>query len=197
MKFIQRTKIFATPIVAAMVFSVNTTPPAVLLGLSVAAVASTQSACGPNDLERLNTVLNQTAHALEAAVDTNGRLYANGVYGTVGSPGAVEMRQKVARAIHDSNEYLIQALDIAKTLTKATFEGSKVQILEKLTLAASGLRIGHQTVDLVLQTVAGLINQAVAIVQLFQASDAKHIRRAEPRINDHLKAFGHVREVAV
>src|SRR5690242_14961393 len=57
----------------------------------VVAVAGTQTACGPDTLEKLNTTLNQTAHALEAAIDTNGRLYEAGAYGAKGSPGAIQM----------------------------------------------------------------------------------------------------------
>lgn len=163
--------------------------PAGIVTLSV-----TQTACGEgDDLEQLHDALNKTAKALEAAIDTNGRLYSGGIYGAVGSAPAIAMRQRVATVIHDSNEYLIQALTIAKGLTKATFEGSKVLILEKLTLAASGLRIGHQTVDLVLQTVATLITQAVAIIQLFEAKDVRYIRYAMPQINGHIKAFEQLR----
>lgn len=161
----------------------------------VVAVAGSQTACGPDTLEKLNTTLNKTAHALEAAIDTNGRLYEAGAYGVKGSAGAIEMRQKVARVIHDSNEYVIQALDIAKGLTKETFEGGKLQILEKLSLAATGLHVGHATVDLVLQSVATLINQAVALAQLFKAEDVKHIKRIVPRLDRHLAAFGRIREL--
>lgn len=162
---------------------------------AVVAIAGTQTSCGPDTLEKLNTTLNQVAHALEAAIDTNGRLYESGAYGLKGSPDAISMRQRVARVIGDSNEYLIQALDITKGLTKATFEGSKLAVLEKLSLAASGLTVGHRTVDLVLQSVAALINQAVAIAQLFKASDVNHIKRIIPAINRHLTAFARIREL--
>ena len=183
----------------SMVLSIGAAvPPAHVLLIvgPTAVIAVTQTSCGPDTLEKLNTTLNKTAHALEAAIDTNGRLYATGAYGVTGSPGAIETRQKVARVIHDSNEYLIQATDIAKTLTKATFEGGKLAILEKLSLAATGLKVGHQTIDLVLQTVAALINQAVALAQLFKASDTKHMNRIIPTLNGHLKAFGHIREIS-
>lgn len=170
-------------------------PPAAMVPLGATTVlVATQTSCGPDTLEKLNTTLNKTAHALEAAIDTNGRLYEAGAYGPKGSPGAIAMRQRVARVIHDSNEYLIQALDIAKGLTKATFEGSKLLILEKLSLAATGLSVGHQTIDLVLQTVATLINQAVAIAQLFKASDVNHMQRIIPALNRHLTAFGRIRD---
>jgi hypothetical protein len=161
-----------------------------------ASIVITQTACGEgNDLERLNDALNKVAKSLEAAIDTNGRLYATGIYGAVGSPEAIAMRQRVAKVVGDSNEYLIEALNITKGLTKATFEGSKIAIIEKLSLAATGLKIGHQTVDLVLQTVAAFINTAMGIVQLFQANDVRHIRLVIPKINSHIKAFEHLREI--
>lgn len=162
---------------------------------AVVALAGTQTSCGPDTLEKLNTTLNQIAHSLEAAIDTNGRLYEAGAYGMKGSPEAIQMRQRVAKAIYDSNEYLIQALEIARGLTKQTFEGGKMAILEKLSLAATGLKIGHQTMDLVLQSVATLINQAVTIAQLFNSSHVRHIMRAIPEFESHMKAFEHVREL--
>jgi hypothetical protein len=166
-----------------------------ITGITV--VAGSQTACGPDTLEKLNTTLNHTAHALEAAIDTNGRLYESGSYGAKGSEQAIAIRQRVARVIHDSNEYLIQAVDIAKTLTKETFENGKVAILEKLSLAAQGLRIGHPTIDLVLQSVAALINQAVALTQLFKASDVNHMDRIVPALNRHLSNFARIRASTV
>lgn len=157
------------------------------------ALTITQTACGPDTLEKLNTTLNQTAHALEAVIDTNGRLYESGAYGAKGSPQAIAFRQRVARVVHDSNESLIRAVDIAKTLTKETFEGSKIAVLEALTQAARGLSAGHPTIDLVLQGVATFINQAVALVQIFKASDTQYMNRIIPVLDRHLAAFAHVR----
>lgn len=167
----------------------------VTLVTGVTALTVTQTACGPDNLEQLNTTLNKVAHALEAAVDTNGKLYEGNAYGAKGSPEAIRTRQRVATVIHTSNEYLIEALNITKGLTRATFEGSKLAVLEKLSLAAQGLQIGQATIDLVLQSVALLINQAVSLVQLFNASDVQHMRLLIPAINRHLKAFDHIREL--
>lgn len=186
-------KLVASTVLALSVCFTYVAP--VALPVSVAGIVVTQPACGPDTLAKLNTTLNKTAHALEAAIDTNGRLYEVGAYGAKGSPEAIAMRQKVARVIGDSNEYLIQALNITKGLTKETFEGGKLQVLEKLSLAATGLHVGHQTVDLVLQSVAALINQAVALAQLFKAEDVKHLRRIVPRLDRHLAAFGRVRDL--
>lgn len=185
----------------SMLLSIPTAIPPAHLALATAgtiavgSITVTTTACGPNTLEELNTTLNKIAHALEAAVDTNGRLYEAGAYGAKGSPEAIAMRQKVAHVIVGSNDYLIQALTIAKGLTKATFEGSKLLILEKLSLAATGLAVGQATVDLVLQSVATLINQAVAITQLFKASDVNYMNRIVPALNEHLKVLDRVREL--
>lgn len=194
---LRRLKQTSLGVALSMVLSIGAAIPPSHLALTagLTTLTVTQTACGEgDDLEQLNDALNKTAKALEAAIDTNGRLYEGGIYGPKGSPQAIQMRQRVAKVVGDSNEYLIQALTLAKGLTKATFEGSKIAILEKLSLAATGLRIGHQTVDLVLQTVATLINQAVAIVQLFNASDVRYIRLAMPKINGHIRAFEQLRE---
>jgi len=193
-----RLKRSVTTALAAFVLTlsfITTNIAPITLVTGTAAITITQTSCEPDSLEKLNTTLNQVAHALEAAVDTNGRLYEGGIYGLKGSPDAIRTRQRVATVIHSSNEYLIQALDITKGLTKATFEGSKLAVLEKLSLAAQGLRSGQPTIDLVLQSVALLINQAVALVQLFNASDVKHMDRIIPILNRHLKAFDHIREL--
>lgn len=133
------------------------------------------SACGPSDLSKLHDSLNKAAKALNAAAKTNRSFYENGMYGTTGSESAVDVRQKAAKAIHDSNEKLIVALNLAKQLTPETFEQGKLQVLQALSEAAAGLKIGNQTVDLVLQSIATLINQAVAIISLFKSSQLQWV----------------------
>lgn len=153
------------------------------LSISIAVVmvivSLAQTACGPSDLSKLHDTLNKTAKALNAAAKTNRSLYDNGMYGAVGSTSAIDVRQKAATAIHNSNEKLILALNLAKQLTPESFEQGKLAVLQALSQAAAGLTTGNQTIDLVLQSVAALINQAVALVQLFEA---KHLRYVLPRI---------------
>jgi len=168
---------------------------ATVLMLVLALTLVTQTACGPDDLGKLNTTLNQVAHSLEAAIDTNGRLYESGIYGAKGSPEAIQLRQKVARVVHDSNEYLIKALELTKGLTKETFATGKLAVLQQLTLASQGLQVGNATIDLVLQSVVTLINQAVGIAQLFKASDVNNLRYILPKINTHIRALEHLREL--
>jgi len=135
--------------------------------------------CGKSDLSKLHDGLSKTAKALNAAVKTNGTLYDGAVYGPVGSPQAIAMRQKVARVIHDSNEHLIRALNLAQNLTAETFEQGKLAVLQALSQAGANLTVGNQTIDLVLQGVATLINQAVVLIQAFQS---KHLKYVLPEI---------------
>lgn len=150
----------------------------VTAGASV--LVTSQTACGPNDLHKLHDSLNKAARSLNAAANTNRSLYDGGVYGVVGSPEAIKMRQKVATVIHDSNEQLIVALNLAKGLTEATFQSGKLAVLEALSKATVSLgSTGNHTMDLVLQSVTALVNQAVALIQVFQSKD---LNRALPEI---------------
>ena len=147
--------------------------------LALSCVVITQSACGPSDLSKLHEALNKTSKSLNAAAKTNHAFYEGGVYGVVGSAAAIAVRQKAATVIHDSNEKLIVALNLAQNLTTATFEQGKLGVLEALSQASAGFAIGNKAIDLVLQSVATLINQAVAIIQIFKAS---HLRFVLPEI---------------
>lgn len=131
--------------------------------------------CGPNDLHRLHTTLNNAARLENSAAKSNHQFYEQAVYGPVGSAVAIRIRQKAATAIHASNEYLIKALELAKVLTKETFEQGKLAVLQTLAQAAAGLRVGNQVIDLVLQSIATVINQAIVIVQAFQAKDLNRV----------------------
>jgi hypothetical protein len=137
--------------------------------------------CGAGDLHQLNTTLDKAAAVMNGAAKSNHSFYESGIYGAVGSDGAIKMRQRVATVIHDANEKLILAIGVAKTLTPATFEGGKLQILAALSDAVSGLHVGNEKADLVLQAIAAVINQAVIIVSTFKASDLK---RAMPYLQN-------------
>ena len=133
------------------------------------------SACGAGTLSKLHESLNKVAKSLNTAAHTNRALYEGGVYGAPGTPQAIEMRAKVAKAVHDSNEKLILALNLAKQLKAETFESGKLAVLQALSQAASGLRVGHQTIDLILQATATLITQAVVLIEAFQAKDLNYV----------------------
>ena len=148
--------------------------------VALSGLAVTNAACGVNDLSKLHDTLNETAKALNAAIKTNGQLYDQGVYGPIGSAEAVARLHRGAQIIKDANAHLITALNLAKGLTKETFEPGKLAVLQALTAAVSSMpSTGNQTMDLILQSVATLINQAVVIVQVFKAKD---LPRALPEI---------------
>lgn len=135
----------------------------------------TQMACGAKDLGKLHDTLNSAAKSLNAAAKTNRQFYDAGTYGVIGSPQAIEWRQKGATAIHAANEKLITALNLAKNLTTETFEQGKIAVLQALSQAAASLHTGNQTLDLVLQGIAAVINQAVIFINAFQAKDLHFI----------------------
>lgn len=141
-----------------------------LLALSLIATVLFNQACGASTLSKLHDSLNKTAKALNAAAKTNRSFYESGIYGAVGSPEAIEWRQKGATAIGDANEKLIVALNLAKNLTAESFEIGKIGVLKALSEAAGKLSTGNQNIDLVLQSVALLINNAVVLIEAFKAS---------------------------
>jgi len=144
--------------------------------LLVAAIIS-QAACGAGDVRKFKQGLDKAAVVLNSAAKANRNFYESGVYGTVGSPGAIETRAKVAKGIHDSNEFLIKAIEKAKLLKagSVSFEGDKLEILLSLSKAAANLRTGRVEIDLVLQSVALIISQSVAIIQSLKSADVKYL----------------------
>lgn len=172
-----RIRIITAKVVLAcsLVFSFVTTPPAILTASVV--VVATQISCAPKNIRQFKQGLDKAAVTLNAAAKTNRSFYESGVYGAVGSQGAIETRQKVASAIHDANEWLIKAIEAAKNLKadSATFEGDKLDILLSLSKAASNLRTGRTEIDLVLQSVALVINQSVTIIQALKSADVKYL----------------------
>lgn len=177
LKFKQLTGRVALSIV--LMFGTLTPGQMVLMGVGAGATVTTV-ACGPDDLSKLHDTLNKTAKALNTAIKTNGTLYEQGVYGPVGSPQALDKLHKGAQIVKDTNQHLIIALNLAKGLTKETFEAGKIAVLQALSSAVGSMPpTGNLTLDLVFQSVATFINQAVAIVQLFQSKDLNY---ALPRI---------------
>lgn len=155
-------------------FSIVTGPPAILTA-SVALVA-TQSSCAPKNIRQFKEGLDKAAVTLNTAAKLNRTWYEQGVYGVVGSPEAIEWRQKGAKAVFESNEWLIKAIEKAKLLKQGpSFEGDKLDILLSLSKAAASLETGRPEIDLVLQSVALIISQSVAIIQALKSADVRYI----------------------
>lgn len=158
----------------SLTFSFVTTPPAIITA-SVTGLVVTQASCGADDLSKLHDRLNQTAKALNAAAKTNRQFYDSGIYGAVGSSEAIKWRQKGAEAVGFANDKLIIALTLAKGLTKETFESGKLAVLQALSQAVASLHVGKQEIDLVLQGIATIINQAVVIIGAFKSADLRYV----------------------
>lgn len=144
------------------------------IALSLSFIIIAQVACGPGTSRELKVDLNKAAATLNTAAKENHLLYEQGVFGA----RALEIRVKVATAIHTSNELLIVALNTAKTMTPATFSGDKTKILELLRQAVVNLgaaHIGDQRVDLLLQTAAATIGNAILIVSAFKSADLRYL----------------------
>lgn len=146
---------------------------ALLLSFTIIA----QVACGPGTSRELKVDLNKAAATLNTASKENHLLYEQKVFGA----RALEIRVKVATAIHTSNELLIVALNTAKTMTPATFLGDKTKILELLGQAVNNLaaaHIGNERIDLLLQAAAASINSAIIIAQALKSADLRFITPA-------------------
>lgn len=143
----------------------------------------TQACFSAGNIRKFKQGLDKAAVVLNSAAKTNRSFYETGVYGSPGSPEAIETRQKVAKAVHDANEWLIKAIEKAKQLKpdSGSFEGDKLEILLSLSKALASLRTGRTDIDLILQSVATLINQAVVIIQSLKSADARYL---VPRIQD-------------
>lgn len=148
-----------------------------IAGIVLLALLSQAAICGAGNIRKFKQGLDKAAVTLNAAAKTNRSFYESGVYGVAGSPEAIETRQKVAKGIHDANEWLIKAIEKAKTLKgdSVSFEGDKLDILLSLSKAAGNLRTGRTEIDLVLQSVALIINQSVTIIQALKSADVKYL----------------------
>lgn len=172
---LKRIKALVASLALACSVSFSTVAP-VALPAGAVGIAVTQTACGPDDLSKLHDILLKTSKTLNTAIKTNGQLYEQGFYGPVGSAEAVAKLHKGAQIIKDAALHLKIALTLAQELTKETFEAGKLAVLKALADATAGLpTTGAQTLDLVLQSVATLITQAVAIIEIFQAKDLPRV----------------------
>jgi len=131
---------------------------------------STLIACGPDSVHKLKVDLDKAALTLNTAAKTNHALYeAHEI--------SLAARQKVATAIYDGNEVLIVALDVAKPLTAATFSAGKAQILSLLETAVTKLNVsvGNPKIDLVIQSVIALINDALILARAFTGAMLRQV----------------------
>jgi hypothetical protein len=68
--------------------------------------------------QTLITDVNSIVKQIFIAAQLNRALYQAGVYGTTGGSDAIRVRQKIASAIHDANEQMIEVIDLTSDLPK-------------------------------------------------------------------------------
>lgn len=167
---------FAGRSVLAVVLAFGSATAPVMIPTAVVSLSVSQTACGPDDLSKLHDILLKTSKTLNTGIKTNGSLYEQGFYGPVGSPEAVAKLHKGAQVIKEAALHLRTALTLAQGLTKETFEAGKLAVLKALADATASMELtGARTLDLILQSVAALITQAVAIVEVFQSTDLPRV----------------------
>jgi hypothetical protein len=139
---------------------------ATLLLIAVIAYAGSGFACSSSDVSKVKKKVADAAAILNTAAKSNRSLYQSGTYGTVGSPVAIEKRQKVATVIHQANEYLALAVERAANLQAGDMEvgkGDIVALLQKAAQVLTSLNIDNENIKLVITSAVTAINTAVTL----------------------------------
>ena len=138
---------------------------ALVLAISLISYLGTGFACKESDVRKVKQKVDQAASILLTAAKSNRELYRSGVYGAVGSPEAIAKRQKVAKGIHDANELLAEAIEIAANLQPGMSGQAVVNLLTQAAQELAHTHIGNDRVDLVIQSAVTAINSAIALAQ--------------------------------
>lgn len=138
---------------------------AYLLTIALIAYAASGFACSSSDVSKVKKKVDQAASILLTAAKSNRELYRSGSYGTVGSPNAIATRQKVATAIHDANEYLSDAVELAAQLQPGMNGQAVVGLLVKAAQELAHARIGNDKIDVLIQSAVAAINSAIGLAQ--------------------------------
>lgn len=138
---------------------------AVLLAVALAVYTSAGFACSSSDVHKVKVKVDQAASILLTAAKSNRELYRSGVYGVAGSPSAIATRQKVAKGIHDANEYLSDAVELAATLQPGMSGQAVIDLLTKAIAELATTHIGNDRIDLIIQSAVTAINSAILLTQ--------------------------------
>lgn len=138
---------------------------ALMLTISLIAYTSSGFACSSSNVSKVKQKVDQAASILLTAAKSNRELYRTGTYGTTGSPEAIAVRQKVAKGIHDANEYLSDAVELAAQLQPGMSTQAVVDLLLKATQELAHTKIGKEQIDVLLQSAIASINTAIALTQ--------------------------------
>lgn len=138
---------------------------AVLLTVALITYAGSGFACSESDVSKVRKKVDQAASILLTAAKSNRELYRSGSYGTVGSPEAITKRQTIAKAIHDANEYLSDAVELAAQLQPGMSGQAVIDLLAKAASELASTKIGNDRIDILIQSAVAAINSAVLIAK--------------------------------
>jgi hypothetical protein len=138
---------------------------AFLLAVTLIAYSGYGFACSQSDVHKIKVKVDQAASILLTAAKSNRELYRSGVYGAAGSPEAIATRQKVATGIHEANEYLSDAVELAANLQPGMSGQAVVDLLTKAAQELAHTRIGNDRIDVLIQSAVTAINSAILLTQ--------------------------------
>ena len=135
-----------------------------LVGIALVVMLSTQAfVCSSSDVHNVKVKVDQAAQILNTAAKTNHSLYQSGSYGPVGSAQAVALRQKVAKAIHEANGILSDAVEVAASLKAGDTGASVVALLQEALTTLATVHVGNDRIDLIIQSAVTVLNQAIVL----------------------------------
>jgi septum formation topological specificity factor MinE len=123
-----------------------------------------QIACGPDEVSKVKKKVADAAAILNTAAKSNRSLYQSGTYGAVGSPEAINKRQKVAIVVHQANEYLSMAVERAAKMSASDLPSGKTDIVALLQKAAgvlNNVNIDNENIQVIIKSAVTAINLAV------------------------------------
>lgn len=134
--------------------------------LALSSVTVTQTSCDENDVSKVKKKVADAAAILNTAAKSNRELYRSGAYGVVGSPQAIEKRQRGATVIHQGNEYLSLAVERAAKLQPGDISVGKtdiVALLQKAVGVLNTLNVESENLRLLIAGAVASINSAVTL----------------------------------
>jgi hypothetical protein len=137
-----------------------------LLLIAAIVYAGSGFACSASDVSKVKKKVADAAAILNTAAKSNRSLYQSGTYGAVGSPDAIEKRQRVATVIHQANEYLALAVERAASLQPSDIDIGKadiVALLQRAITELNALNIDNENIKLVIASAVTAINTAVTL----------------------------------
>ena len=139
---------------------------AIALLILATAFGSYGFACSESDVSRVKKKVTDATAILNTAAKSNRSLYQTGTYGAVGSPEAIDKRQRVATVVHQANEYLSLAVERAANLQASDLDVGKADIVALLQKAAgvlNSLNIANNDIKLLIAGATAAINSAVTL----------------------------------